>query len=287
MLLQHYIMFSLFPSLMLAKVCKKTERKDGKSITRWDCCDGYRLVNNSGSGSKCDPVCNNNCENGKCVSPNTCSCNEGYDNIQHNPANSCVPVCKRKRNNGECVTSESSKCNDGYKLNESTGECYPVCSNDCPNGRCESPGNCICNQGYSKNETQMDLGCQPVCEVECDDNRVCVAPNKCDCIKGYFEKNNECCPKGENIPISNTSLQECSRDEVKPSCVISFLRNWMIEFAVGLVSLTILIMAVLFLFLRHNRTYDVASREKERPIYVMDNEFFDDDELDLVTTKYP
>ncbi|XP_034472074.1 wnt inhibitory factor 1-like [Drosophila innubila] len=185
-------------------------------------------------------------QNGKCVTRNTCSCNEGYDNIQHNPAYSCVPVCKGECKNGDCTVPPFCNCYPGYEWNKSTGDCDPVCSNDCPNGRCESPGNCICNQGYSKNETQMDLGCQPVCEVECDDNRVCVAPNKCD------------------WPFS--------KQEVSKVGEIIFLRRWMIEFAVGLVFLIILIISVWILISRHNKRVNAVARtEKDYSLYVMDN----------------
>lgn len=37
------------------------------------CCKGYFAVKNT-----CQPKCDRGCENAKCVAPNVCECNEGY-----------------------------------------------------------------------------------------------------------------------------------------------------------------------------------------------------------------
>lgn len=37
------------------------------------CCKGYKEIN-----KKCEPICENACENGFCASPNQCQCNENY-----------------------------------------------------------------------------------------------------------------------------------------------------------------------------------------------------------------
>lgn len=42
------------------------------------CPSGYQS-NADSEFCKCEPVCDNICENGQCVAPNVCQCNEGYE----------------------------------------------------------------------------------------------------------------------------------------------------------------------------------------------------------------
>ncbi|KAM8717886.1 hypothetical protein ACLKA7_004564 [Drosophila subpalustris] len=279
--LRYFIVFLLLPSSILASsFCKKTESIRNKKISHWECCDGYKSV-----GLNCEPICREDCGHGKCVSPNTCSCHEGYDNFQHDSAYGCVPVCKRGCQGGECVAPETCRCYTGYKLEESTGQCAPICSGGCRNGRCESPGRCVCNEGYSEG----DEGCQPVCAGDCGANSRCVAPNKCNCVEGYAEINQKCLPREETIHIANNTnttegesgIQDAPSIEDKMTDVIGFLRHWMIELLVVLAFVIILIMALWILISKvYGRNYDVAQRERDRPVYAYDNEM---DVLEVVS----
>lgn len=42
-------------------------------IKTFECCEGYEEIDR-----KCAPICENQCENGFCSTPNQCKCNENY-----------------------------------------------------------------------------------------------------------------------------------------------------------------------------------------------------------------
>uniref|UniRef100_T1GG70 Uncharacterized protein n=1 Tax=Megaselia scalaris TaxID=36166 RepID=T1GG70_MEGSC len=59
------------------------------------CCEGYLKINNN-----CEPICDPNCVQGKCVAPNNCSCDLGFRKDEHDPS-VCIPDCKP-----ECIEGQ-------------------------------------------------------------------------------------------------------------------------------------------------------------------------------------
>lgn len=59
------------------------------------CCEGYLKINNN-----CEPICDPNCVQGKCVAPNNCSCDLGFIKDEHDPS-VCIPDCKP-----ECIEGQ-------------------------------------------------------------------------------------------------------------------------------------------------------------------------------------
>nr|XP_031825838.1 fibrillin-1-like [Nomia melanderi] len=145
----------------------------------------------------CLPVCDEECVNGYCDTPNKCGCLSNYEPLMGKP-NVCVPVCydgyvldgmtctpvctEPCGEYGLCVAPGACRCNDGYRYVNNTTEftCEPVCDLDCQNGTCEAPNVCTCHSGFAKDE---DGRCQPTC-ASCE-NGTCVAPEVCQCDEGY------------------------------------------------------------------------------------------------------
>ncbi len=68
------------------------------------------------------------------------------------------------------------------------------CQND---GVCVQPNKCQCSNGWAGNDCTI-----PVCMEECQNDGVCVQPNKCQCSNGWT--GNDC-----TIPIL---VENCTRD---------------------------------------------------------------------------
>ncbi|XP_031623923.1 von Willebrand factor D and EGF domain-containing protein-like isoform X2 [Contarinia nasturtii] len=161
------------------------------------CCNGFEnsVVNGTladiQSKIVCIPNCNPRCFNGKCTSPNVCTCNADYD-FKTNSTHICEPICKNCTN-GECIAPEKCESHSGYIFNSKTETCVPECFG-CENGRCVEPNKCECNDGYQDSNETTSL-CQPICMPSCK-NAKCIEPNTCECDQGYkvldHEKPNEC-----------------------------------------------------------------------------------------------
>ncbi|KAI4829144.1 hypothetical protein KUCAC02_023205 [Chaenocephalus aceratus] len=120
--------------------------------------------------------------------------------LLHSDNHTCINVTSCKLRNGGCehvcsVRAEGQircSCTAGWKLGDDQRSCVDV--NECgdfTNGGCEQlcvnhPGafHCSCRGGY---EVQTDdrTKCKPVCNTQCQNYGVCVAPNSCDCPPGY------------------------------------------------------------------------------------------------------
>ncbi|XP_073825963.1 uncharacterized protein [Musca autumnalis] len=184
-------------------------------ITRLEryCCEGYYLNNGN-----CEPVCKENCPNGKCVAPGECICNPGYK--LNEDSKICQAICSMDCGYGNCTRPEHCECfegykygntsnicnqaicenpcpafatcdkpnhcecNSGYRYNGNNTQCEPICESGCLNGICIEPDVCLCNQGYSFNSTQNN--CQEnICELPCPPHGYCAANGECDCVEGY------------------------------------------------------------------------------------------------------
>lgn len=130
------------------------------------CNKNYRpsLVNSS----VCEPICEdeyeyeNGCLNGKCVEPNVCQCDDGYDFVDGSHT--------------RCQSIEEIRLEKERQVMES------LCLKECSNGRCEQ-GHCQCSDGYRNPEGQNHR-CIAVCDPPCR-NGTCVLPNRCECDQGY------------------------------------------------------------------------------------------------------
>ncbi|XP_053603540.1 multiple epidermal growth factor-like domains protein 10 [Plodia interpunctella] len=151
------------------------------------CNTGFRI--DPTNSSNCLPVCDPVCVNATCVSPNTCTCLFGYEQISNT---TCSPKCE-DCDNGTCIAPNLCQCHDGFSKN-SVGKCVPFCSKPCMNGYCIEPETCGCDSGY-RPDNKDKYSCAPICKNECV-NAVCVAPNKCSCLPGYkgSEESNICRP---------------------------------------------------------------------------------------------
>lgn len=103
------------------------------------CCIGYTRDRSN----LCVPSCEGGCENGNCVAPNQCVCQQNFIEVDGN----CIPTCPRACFNGACRGS-SCICNYGHELDESGRYCKPICLEGCgPGGLCSAPGVCSCKNG--------------------------------------------------------------------------------------------------------------------------------------------
>ncbi|XP_014245218.1 uncharacterized protein LOC106664229 isoform X1 [Cimex lectularius] len=90
------------------------------------CCSNYETVRSD--PLECRPICSPPCENGVCIVPDVCGCNEGFK-LSDVTRNTCVPACRMGCLNGECVEPDVCQCNpDTVKLNETY--CGTVCEED-------------------------------------------------------------------------------------------------------------------------------------------------------------
>lgn len=142
----------------------------------------------------CYPVCQKECENGNCTSPEVCTCNPGY---QKDPSDKykCLPVCLKECQNGECVIPETCRCNSGFTPNLSDPYlCDPFCEPGCVNAQCVKPNECECFGGYKKEGNDTSF-CKPICLSGCQ-NGDCMKPEFCECWEGYevYDKNSVCVP---------------------------------------------------------------------------------------------
>lgn len=138
----------------------------------------------------CEPICSK-CLNGRCISPENCLCDEGFDKIN----GICVPRCEPKCVNSKCVAPNFCQCLEGYEV-KNNSYCSPKCDN-CNYGYCSIPNKCTCYKDYEmKNDN-----CVPICNLECI-NGECILPNTCQCYEGYQKTNfSNICEK--------SCLQEC------------------------------------------------------------------------------
>lgn len=140
------------------------------------------MQNSHYSAHKCNPVCNG-CEDGLCLFPNLCECDDGYrwDASEFK----CIPICTKTCTNGKCaIATNNCTCNENYYFNETLDACVPMCQN-----------------GYRFQQSNSTFdACEPICEPNCH-NAICVAPNQCECSDVGYEKSaisnataHVCCP---------------------------------------------------------------------------------------------
>ncbi|XP_058060591.1 tenascin-X-like [Anopheles bellator] len=158
------------------------------------CHDGYRLqLDNS---SVCEPICGEDydygspvgCTNGRCIRPNVCQCDAGYEFVDANQT--------------RCESSED------LARQRAAQERAAECRRSCRHGKCRA-GECWCDEGYAKPEGAGSGGCSPVCGEPCR-NGTCVLPERCECNAGFVFVNGS---------TSHCRVEEELRQEAHERCV--------------------------------------------------------------------
>lgn len=130
---------------------------------------------------RCVPKCSG-CKNGKCIHPQMCLCNDGYD--WDSELLECKPRCVGDCPNGKCVGPEDCECNDSYMRHKTLDVCIPYCEESCVFGKCTKPNVCECDLGY-KFQNNSISECEPICEIPCKNGK-CIEPNTCECDENYI-----------------------------------------------------------------------------------------------------
>lgn len=108
----------------------------------------------------CEPICQPECGNGRCIYPNKCKCNPGYsEQIDETQIFGCVPVCTLHTCvHGKCTAPEICTCDFGYKMSDDHYTCKPVCNVPCGTGSyCSKPDQCLCLPGYKMSNSDDKL----------------------------------------------------------------------------------------------------------------------------------
>uniref|UniRef100_A0A1Y9H2I2 EGF-like domain-containing protein n=1 Tax=Anopheles dirus TaxID=7168 RepID=A0A1Y9H2I2_9DIPT len=197
------------------------------------CHDGYRP--SLDAVSVCEPICGEDydyssasCLNGRCVLPNVCQCDEGYEFVDGNKtrcesveeiarqrlARERMAECRRSCRNGKCRAGECL-CNEGYAQPEgNTRSCKAVCVEPCRNGTCVQPDRCACKGGFvfvegsqthCRSEEDLAREAYERCTARCR-NGDCHG-ERCICMLGYRasgEDSYDCQPVCERPCVNGT-----------------------------------------------------------------------------------
>jgi hypothetical protein len=159
--------------------CFSTMAQCGRTnkACRGGCC---MCSNNEWYGHNCDqPLCWPKCKNGRCVSPNSCYCDEGYSGA------SCeVPVCDPECVGGQGVCISPNVCECFYGWTGTRCE-QPKSTPPCVNGLAVAPDVCMCDSGWGGRICDYPL-CQSLPEPSADcGHGICEASWKCKCEPGW------------------------------------------------------------------------------------------------------
>ncbi|CAD7086470.1 unnamed protein product [Hermetia illucens] len=203
------------------QVVKTSEVNVSYSDILVQCCDHYQKSKNG----IYEPICDPECIHGKCVAPDHCMCDPGFEprKVKEPPAHSTssdsnrpwecqrttsndtvnhrgafeetqkkewsenTTLCTPPCTNSICQKDLNCECFDGYIFAEySVSDCVPWCEPECINGLCSGPDQCDCYKGYRKNvSNSRPFECEPVCEPACI-NGTCISPNSCQCWEHYY-----------------------------------------------------------------------------------------------------
>lgn len=155
------------------------------------CYENYRL--SLGNASYCEPICEDDyeyesgCVNGRCVEPNVCQCDDGYDFVDGSRT--------------KCQSIEEIRAEKERQLKEK------MCAKWCSNGICEQ-GFCQCSMGYVNPEGENHR-CVALCEPPCR-NGTCVLPNRCECDQGYefYNGSSHICLRVEEVKRFKIQLKQ-------------------------------------------------------------------------------
>lgn len=197
-----------FQGLCVANVPILHDDGNMTTVQKLTCCKGFAYIKIT---NRCEPLCNNDCQNGRCIAPNTCKCDFDYEPFGEGENLACqwtgYESCKCI--NGECLPSGSNAnepmdnnrkitCCKGYAFVDIARRCEPICENGCHNGRCVAPNKCMCDNYYEP----MDGNDASMCEL--------TGQEICNCPNGYCLRNGECiCNKGFIRSLSLSGHIKC------------------------------------------------------------------------------
>lgn len=108
-------------------------------------------------GGECVDVVLRGCfNNGTCIAPDTCQCEQGWS------GNDCsIPLCENEcLNNGNCTLPNTCTCALGWTGSDCS---VPLCAQECRNGgKCVAPDTCECNTWPSEWRDGREGGGRPV-----------------------------------------------------------------------------------------------------------------------------
>lgn len=181
----------------LHALCVPTTETAGP-VTVCECVTGY-----TGDGlAGCNPVCENGCLHGTCITPNNCTCDAGW---QGETCSSCALGSSVCPGNSSCVATgvddlNECRCDAGYNRSSDGQSCEPSCSQGCLMGTCVAPDTCSCLPQW---ENALYANCSE-CQVEavgeqgdednggCAPHATCVGgnltlslPSRCQCNANY------------------------------------------------------------------------------------------------------
>ncbi|GIY69490.1 protein draper [Caerostris darwini] len=141
-----------------------------KFRTIYECCEGYEKRE-----EKCSAVCEIECVHGKCVKPNTCVCEDGWQGFN------CSSECEDGWYGEDCKMY--CTCQHGATCDKRNGSCHcapgfagKFCESACPyqseGKNCENE--CKCKNGGECNLTNGTCDCRPgyigkQCEKQCQE----------------------------------------------------------------------------------------------------------------------
>ncbi|KXJ77512.1 hypothetical protein RP20_CCG007371 [Aedes albopictus] len=181
-----------------------------------ECLGGSCLCNNDyrlslGNASYCEPICEDDyeyesgCVNGRCVHPNVCQCDDGYDfidgsrtkcqSIEEMRAEKERQLCAKRCNNGVCEQG-FCQCSMGYVNPDGDNHrCVAFCEPPCRNGTCVLPSRCECDQGFEFYNGSSHI-CLRVDEVQ--RFKIQLEQNRCEasCRNGNCEEGKCFCNVG-------------------------------------------------------------------------------------------
>ncbi|XP_069358419.1 multiple epidermal growth factor-like domains protein 10 [Maniola hyperantus] len=193
------------------KICtaRRSKIKD-YIVTQNDtlCCKGWTY---SSDLDACSPLCSRGCMGGRCTAPDVCQC-EPPATLDPETKNACyLPKCDPPCNNGACLTNNTCTCLHGYEKVNNT--CQPKCE-ECQNGRCISPNICECNEGYIKEDNKCNIRkCEPPCNNGlCTENNTCTCVHGYEKVKNTCQPTCDFCRNGR---CTGHNVCECYPDYIK------------------------------------------------------------------------
>ena len=112
---------------------------------------------------ECVPECK--CIHGTCSGENrNCVCEEGYELSGDKNSTICVAVCDNGCENGKCLAPQKCECRESYVMNNvTTNTCISVCGVDCRHGFClPEKKACSCFYGWSGKTCEVVVKCAAI-----------------------------------------------------------------------------------------------------------------------------
>lgn len=170
--------------------------------------------NFTGDGMRCDPICEQGCIGGTCVSPNVCECDRSkfHSDLaawQGDDCSICVEGAHGCGANETCygifeksgeATLARAECYCDSGFYKDGDVCKPVCTADCVHGECTAPDTCTCEESETLSGPAWT---GPLCTDcvqgahDCHENAKCSDLSgrlHCECLPGWIGDGWQCEP---------------------------------------------------------------------------------------------